>query len=84
VLTTHFRNFCAEHGFDITFHALRHSCAIAMLSSGVDVKTAAGRLGHSPRVLLATYAHHTFGALTSPLPNGSVPGSRRARLLTRC
>jgi integrase len=57
-LSSHFRNFCAEHGFRINFHGLRHTCAIGMLSSGVDVKTAASRLGHSPRVLLATYAHH--------------------------
>jgi integrase len=57
-LATHFRTFCAEHGFKISFHGLRHTCAIGMLSSGVDVKTAASRLGHSPRVLLATYAHH--------------------------
>jgi hypothetical protein len=33
-----------------------------MLSSGVDVKTAASRLGHSPRVLLATYAHFVRSA----------------------
>ena len=57
-LATHFRKFCGEHGFRISFHGLRHTCAIGMLSSGVDVKTAASRLGHSPRVLLATYAHH--------------------------
>jgi integrase len=57
-LAWHFRRFCAEYGFRISFHGLRHSCAIGMLSSGVDVKTAASRLGHSPRVLLANYAHH--------------------------
>ncbi len=61
-LSEHFRTFTTAHGFAISFHALRHSVAIAMLSSGVDVKTAAGRLGHSPRVLLQTYAHHVRSA----------------------
>ena len=61
-LAAHFRTFCGERGFKISFHGLRHSCAIGMLSSGVDVKTAASRLGHSPRVLLATYAHHVKSA----------------------
>jgi integrase len=61
-LSEHFKNFTTTHGFAVTFHGLRHSAAIAMLSSGVDVKTAASRLGHSPRVLLATYAHHVRSA----------------------
>ena len=49
--------FAAEHGFAVSFQGLRHSNAIALLTSGVDVKTAAARLGHSPALLLATYAH---------------------------
>ena len=56
-LTTAFAAFCSEHGFDLTFHGLRHSNAVAMLTQGVDVKTAADRLGHDPAVLLRTYAH---------------------------
>jgi integrase len=53
-----FDRFCAEHGFDVSFHSLRHSNAIAMLMAGVDVKTAASRLGHSnPSQLLKTYSH---------------------------
>ncbi|MDP9343048.1 MAG: site-specific integrase [Actinomycetota bacterium] len=52
-----FAAFCAEHGFDATFHTLRHSNAVALLSAGVDVKTVAGRLGHDAAVLLRTYAH---------------------------
>jgi integrase len=46
----------AESGV-VSFHSLRHTCAILLLSSGVDVKTAAGRLGHNPALLLRTYAH---------------------------
>ena len=57
-----FNAFCAQHGFGMTFHALRHSNAIALLTSGVDVKTAAGRLGNSPALMLKTYAHFVRSA----------------------
>jgi integrase len=56
-LTEAFRAFAKEHGFDITFHGLRHTCAVLMLTTGTDVKTAAARLGHDPGLLLRTYAH---------------------------
>jgi integrase len=36
---------------------LRHWAATHLVASGVDIKTIAGRLGHSPQVLLKTYAH---------------------------
>ena len=45
---------------DVRFHHLRHFAATMMLSGGVDVRTAAGRLGHAARdssVTLRTYAH---------------------------
>jgi len=62
-LNSDFRAFCQRHRFDISFHALRHSNAVAMLTSGVDVKTAASRLGHSnPEWLLRTYAHYIRSA----------------------
>lgn len=51
------RAFMDEYGFEGTFHTLRHTCATAMLTAGTDVKTAAAILGHSPQVLLTTYAH---------------------------
>jgi integrase len=58
-----FAAFCAEHGFDVTFHGLRHSAAIPMLSAGVDMRTVAGRLGHSnASITLNTYAHHVRSA----------------------
>lgn len=42
----------------VRFHHLRHFAATMMLSSGVDVRTAAGRLGHADSsVTLRTYAH---------------------------
>jgi len=56
-LAWHFATFVGEHGFNVSFHGLRHTAAILMLVSGVDVKTAASRLGHNPRVLLETYSH---------------------------
>jgi integrase len=58
-----FSAFCAEHGFDVTFHGLRHSAAILMLSAGVDVRTVAGRLGHSnASITLNTYSHYVRSA----------------------
>lgn len=43
----------------IRFHDLRHYHATALLTSGVDVATVAGRLGHAGggRMTLAVYAH---------------------------
>jgi integrase len=42
----------------VTFHALRHSHASALIASGLDVLTVSRRLGHgSPVVTLNTYAH---------------------------
>jgi integrase len=52
-----FVKFAEAHGFGISFHGLRHTAAILMLTSRVDVKTAAARLGHNPGLLLNTYAH---------------------------
>ncbi len=57
-----FERFCREYGFDVSFHGLRHTAAILMLSSGVDVKTAASRLGDSLPVFMGTYAHFVRAA----------------------
>lgn len=46
----------------ITFHALRHSHASALIAAGVDVVTVSRRLGHgSPAITLGVYAHK-FGS----------------------
>jgi len=43
---------------EITFHALRHTHASQLISSGVDIVTISKRLGHAkPSVTLAIYAH---------------------------
>lgn len=44
-------------GITSTFYAIRHHAATQLLASGMDPVTVAGRLGHSPDVLLRTYAH---------------------------
>jgi integrase len=42
----------------VTFHALLHSHASALIASGLDVLTVSRRLGYgSPAVTLTTYAH---------------------------
>jgi integrase len=42
----------------VTFHALRHSHASALIAGGVDVVTVSRRLGHSnPTITLGVYAH---------------------------
>jgi integrase len=43
-------------GVDVTPHALRRFAATQMVGAGVDVRTAAGRLGHTPEVMLRRYA----------------------------
>jgi integrase len=40
-----------------TLKGLRHLACTRMLASGIDVATAASITGHTPAVLLATYAH---------------------------
>lgn len=56
-----FRQIAAAAGVETTLHGLRHYNATQMLSSGVDLRTAAGRLGHSGggAVTLRVYAHRT-------------------------
>ena len=46
----------AEDGFAISFHGLRHSAAILLLTSGVDMKTAAASRAQ-PGPALEPYAH---------------------------
>jgi integrase-like protein len=42
----------------VTFHALRHSHASALIAAGIDVVTVSRRLGHAtPTITLNVYAH---------------------------
>ena len=57
--TSHrFTRVCAKAGLDgVRLHDLRHYVATRMLSTGADVRTVAGRLGHAnPSVTLNVYA----------------------------
>jgi integrase len=48
----------APTGIKVTFHALRHTHASALLAAGKDVVKISRRLGHSsPVITLSTYVH---------------------------
>lgn len=52
------RTACTEAGVELwTPKALRHLAATRLLAAGIDVATAASITGHSPEVLLRSYAH---------------------------
>ena len=72
---------------DLGFHDLRRANATVLVGSGVDVKTAQARLGHSdPRMTLAIYAQATteadraaakrLGALLMSMPKPKAPKRR--------
>ena len=42
-----YARMCARIGWDMNIHQLRHYSATELITSGVDVRTVAGRLGHS-------------------------------------
>lgn len=56
-----FRRIASRLGLvDVHFHSLRHFAATQLISSGVDPRTAASRLGHAnPSMTLRVYAHAT-------------------------
>jgi integrase len=59
LVTQAFARLAARSGMrEVRLHDLRHFVATRLLSSGVDVRTVAGRLGHkNPNVTLSVYAH---------------------------
>jgi integrase len=58
-LTDAFKELAKSAGFPgLTFHGLRHTSATLAISGGADVRTVAGRLGHTSAALtLSIYAH---------------------------
>lgn len=42
-----YARMCARIGWDMNIHQLRHYSATELITAGVDVRTVAGRLGHS-------------------------------------
>ena len=62
-LTQSFSRLCRAIGVtDVTMHTLRHFSASMLIASGRDVRTIAGRLGHSDAsTTLRVYAHMVEG-----------------------
>ena len=60
-VTHWFRRVSAAAGVDCTLRSLRHYNATQMLAAGIDLRTAAGRLGHAAggAMTLKVYAHRT-------------------------
>jgi integrase len=60
-VTSSFRRVATGLGLpSVHFHSLRHFAATQLISSGVDPRTAASRLGHAnPTMTLRVYAHST-------------------------
>lgn len=53
-----FRQFSRDHGFDVTFHQLRHTHATILLANNIDAVAVASRLGHAnATTTLKYYAH---------------------------
>jgi integrase len=46
-VTQRYARMCARLGWDMNIHQLRHYSATELIAAGVDVRTVAGRLGHS-------------------------------------
>lgn len=46
-VTQRYRRMCTRLGWDMHIHQLRHFSATELIAAGVDVRTVAGRLGHS-------------------------------------
>jgi integrase len=46
-VTQRYRRMCKRLGWDMHIHQLRHFSATELITAGVDVRTVAGRLGHS-------------------------------------
>lgn len=56
--TRQFTNFLKRHGIPHRkFHALRHTSATLLLSSGTNIKTVASRLGHTQLSTTNRYVH---------------------------
>lgn len=55
-----FQYWAKKHGFDVTFHGLRHTHATMLLSQGVNLKVTQERLGHSTLAMTSDrYSHLT-------------------------
>ena len=83
-ITLAFGRFCRQEGITgVRFHDLRHFAATRLLSSGVDVRTVSGRLGHAnASTTLGVYAHFLQSAdqAAAAVLGGILDEARAARL----
>lgn len=58
-VSARFKNFARKHGYpNISLKALRHTSATLQILNGINIRTVAGRLGHSKTTTTVnTYAH---------------------------
>ena len=61
------------------FHSVRHSVASYLLAEGRSIVEVARWMGHTPAVLLSTYAHLVPGDARGPLEMPDVLGGERRR-----
>lgn len=59
-ITKHLKKLCAESGFTLTFHQMRHLNASVMLMLGIPDKYAMERGGWSSNGVLKSVYQHTF------------------------
>ncbi len=73
-----YQRMCARIGWDMHIHQLRHYSATELIAAGVDVRTVAGRLGHSGGGVTTLKVYSAFvaeadqraaGALTGRMPD---------------
>jgi integrase len=81
-VTQRYSRMCARLGWEMHIHQLRHYSATELVAAGVDIRTVAGRLGHSGggsttlRVYSAWVAEadqRAAGALAARMPELRVP-----------
>jgi hypothetical protein len=65
---------CARLGWDMHIHQLRHYSATELIAAGVDVRTVAGRLGHSGGGTTTLKVYSAFVAEADQRAAGSLAG----------
>ena len=88
-VTRRYARMCARLGWDMNIHQLRHYSATELIAAGVDVRTVAGRLGHSGggTTTLKVYSawrseadQRAAGTLAGRI--AGAPGRRRTKTVT--
>ena len=63
----------------VTPHAFRHTCAMRMLASGLDITTIALWLGHASPATTRHYLHADLGLKQRALERTTPPRTKRGR-----